>query len=100
MSNIVVEEYAGLGDVTGGTAQIPGKLIAKHNITGSGTSARNTVAINDATKFLIISSDSNEAFKVGDGSVTAATTDRPLYASTYRDIEVTSSDTHIAFINK
>jgi hypothetical protein len=100
MSNIVVEEYAGLGDVTGGTAQIPGKLIAKHNITGSASSARNSTALNASTNFLIISSDSSEAFKVGDSSVTAATTDRPLYASTYRDIEVTSSDTHIAFINK
>jgi len=100
MSNIVVEEYTSLADAGSDQPQIPGALIAKHNITGSGTTAKNATALNSLTNYVIISSDADEAFKVGSSAVTAATTDRPLYAKTYREVEVKESDTHVAFINK
>lgn len=100
MGTVVIEEYASLADVSGRDAQIPAVPLAVQTVTSSGTSARTSSGFNDSTRFLIISSDTDEAFKVGNSTVTAVTTDRPLYAKTYREVEVKDADARIAFINK
>ena len=101
MGTVIVEEYANLADVGSRDAQIPGEPLAVQSVTTSGTTARTASDFDASTKFLIISSDTAEAFSVGDGTVTATATDRPLYASTYREVQVKpGTDTRIAFINK
>lgn len=100
MGTATIEEYANLADVNGSEAQIPGTPLAVQTVTTSGTTARTGADFNASTRYIIISSDADELFEVGDGTVTAAAGDRPLYAKSYREVEIKSADTRIAFINK
>ena len=78
-----------------------GALLATQTVTSSGTTARTSSDFNASTTYLIISSDTDEAFEVGDATVTATAADRALYAKTYREVQVKpGTQTRIAFINK
>ena len=113
MGSAVVEEYAALGvDVNGRTVQMPGELIAVQKVTTSATTAKTAAAFNAKTRFLVVSSDTDVNFVLGDSSVTATSAGRTLYASTYRPLPVNPGPvhppfadsaevpTHIAFIDK
>ena len=101
MGTVIIEEYANLADVRGRDAQIPGTVLNTQVVTSGSSSVRTTVDFDESTNFLIISSNADEAFALGDGTVSASATDRPLYASTYREVQVKpGTQTRIAFINK
>lgn len=103
MAKIFIEEYVNLADVGGGEGQIPGKPVGSEptqQITIAAASARQTTAFGSETNYLIITADADCQFEIGDSTVTADVNSRPLWTGTYRAVEVRSSDTHIAVIEK
>lgn len=61
---------------------------AAHQITSSGTSARNSTAFNAATRIIFIYATENIYIKFGDDTVTATTSDHFLPAGTMFNLTI------------
>lgn len=112
MGTVYIEEYASVGkDFDGNFINCVGRLLAVQKVTSSGTTARTSSDFNEKTRYIVISSDANECYKLGNSSVEATANDSPLNSGSYRALEVfplddnpeleyTENPTRIAFINR
>ena len=95
---VFVEEY---GTITlfnrGDNIQVPEGVIASHEVTPSSTTARTSTPFNSKTRFVLIFSDEECRFILGDSTVTADSSDLILPARTFRTMGVADS-THLAVI--
>lgn len=95
------EQYATIVETTNGNeAQVPGDPLGANaavSVAVGASSARSTVPFDDLTKFLILTSDVDARFEIGDSTVTADSSSRRIFAGTYREVRADGS-THIAVI--
>lgn len=98
---LYIEQYATLFE--GGKGQLPAEPLGTEptqKLTVGATTVRTSENFDSATQILILSTDTDCQFEVGDDTVTADTNSRILFANTYRAIEVKESDDRIAVIQK
>lgn len=100
---IYIEQYASIfEDSKGNEAQLPSRPLGSEptlKINIGASSARTSTDFDTASKFLILATDTDCQFELGDSTVTADTNSRILFANTYREVEIGSA-TRIAVIEK
>lgn len=103
MATLYIEQYASIfEDAKGNEAQLPSRPLGSEpslKVTVGASSARTSADFDGSAKFLIIATDTDCQFELGDSSVTADTNSRILFANTYREVEIGSA-TRIAVIEK
>ena len=101
---IYIEQYTSiLEDAKGNEAQIPSKPLGAEptlQVAVGSSSARTATNLDSSTRFVILTADVDCQFEVGGSTVTADANSRPLWANTYREVEIGNSDTDIAVIEK
>ena len=100
MPTLYIEEYADLLEAKDGKViQATDNLIGNTQLTIAGASVVTPVDFDPDTKLLVLVSDTNCQYEIGDGSAVATAASRFLPAGVYRPIAVEDA-TRIAVIEQ
>lgn len=98
MATLYIEEYQGIATGADG-AQVPAGYITQHKITIAGTTARTSTDFDSECELLVLTADADCQFELGNSSVNATATSRPVLSGTSRAISRDGNE-RIAAIEK